>query len=112
MSENFLLSLTCLEELISLLFIVVQQLHALGARKVIVTAVGQIGCIPYQLAQYHGNSSRCNEKINTAISLFNSGLRKLVDRFNGGQLPGAKFVYLDSYQSTKDLYLNASNYGN
>uniref|UniRef100_A0A2N9I7T4 GDSL esterase/lipase n=1 Tax=Fagus sylvatica TaxID=28930 RepID=A0A2N9I7T4_FAGSY len=87
------------------------QLHALGARKVIVTAVGQIGCIPYQLARYHGNSSRCNEKINTAISLFNSGLRKLVDRFNGGQLPGAKFVYLDSYQSTKDLYLNASSYG-
>ncbi|KAM3729459.1 hypothetical protein ACB098_12G013800 [Castanea mollissima] len=87
------------------------QLYSLGARKVIVTAVGQIGCIPYQLARYHGNSSRCNEKINTAVSLFNTGLRKLVDIFNGGQLPGAKFVYLDSYQSTSDLYLNASNYG-
>lgn len=96
----------------SYLFFLVQQLYTLGARKAIVSAVGQIGCIPYQLARYHGNGSRCNEKINMAISMFNSGLRKLVDRFNGGQLPGAKFVYLDSYQSTSDLYQNAASSGN
>lgn len=90
-----------------------QQLYTLGARKVIVTAVGQIGCIPYQLARYSGNNStRCNENINGAISLFNSELRKMVDRFNNGQLPGAKFIYLDSYKSTSDIYVNASNYGN
>jgi hypothetical protein len=79
---------------------------------VIVSGVGQIGCIPYQLARYQGNSSRCNEKINVAISIFNSELQKLVDRFNGGVLPGAKFVYLDSYKSTGDLFRNGTNYGN
>ncbi|KAJ4850644.1 hypothetical protein Tsubulata_023979 [Turnera subulata] len=87
------------------------QLYALGARKVIVTGVGQIGCIPYQLARYNGNNSRCNERINQAISLFNSGLFRLVQRFNNGQLPGAKFVYLDSYKSSSDLALNGTNYG-
>ncbi|KAM7266199.1 hypothetical protein ACFE04_004096 [Oxalis oulophora] len=87
------------------------QLYNLGARKVIVSGVGQIGCIPYELARYRGNSSLCNEKINQAIVLFNSGLKKLVDNFNGGQLPGSKFVYLDSYQSTSDLSLNGSAYG-
>lgn len=92
--------------------LMIQQLYELGARKVIVTGVGQIGCIPYQLARYNGNSSRCNEKINQAISLFNSGLLKLTQSFNNGQLPGAKFVYLDSYKSTNDFYLNASSYGN
>ncbi|EXB81486.1 GDSL esterase/lipase [Morus notabilis] len=86
-------------------------LYQLGARKVIVTAVGQIGCIPYQLARYNGNNSRCNEDINKAIVIFNSELRKLVDRFNGGQLPGAKFVFLDSYQSTLDLYQKGKSYG-
>lgn len=88
-----------------------QQLYQLGARKVIVTAVGQIGCIPYQLARYnHSNNSnaRCNENINKAIVLFNSGLRKMVDQFNAGELPGAKFVYIDSYQSTYDLYQNGT----
>ncbi|XP_050215710.1 GDSL esterase/lipase At1g33811 [Mercurialis annua] len=87
------------------------QLYTLGARKVIVTAVGPIGCIPYELARYNGNSSRCNEKINNAISMFNSGLLKMVQGFNNGQLPGAKFVYLDSYKSSNDLYLNGSSYG-
>ncbi|CAI9264524.1 unnamed protein product [Lactuca saligna] len=86
-------------------------LYNLGARKVIVTAVGQVGCIPYQLARYNGTNSRCNEDINNAILLFNSGLRKLVDRFNKGELQGAKFVFLDSYQATKDLILNAQSYG-
>ncbi|PIN12497.1 Triacylglycerol lipase [Handroanthus impetiginosus] len=87
------------------------ELYNLGARKVIVTAVGQIGCIPYQLARYNGNGSRCNEEINSAISLFNKGLKRLVDRFNRGQLPGAKFVYLDSFKSSQDLVQNARTYG-
>ncbi|KAL3513463.1 hypothetical protein ACH5RR_026180 [Cinchona calisaya] len=86
-------------------------LYNLGARKVIVTGVGQIGCIPYELARSNGNGSTCNEEINNAILIFNSGLRKLVDRFNNGELPGAKFVYLDSFQSSKDLVLNAKTYG-
>lgn len=87
------------------------ELYKLGARKVIVTGVGQIGCIPYELARYNGNGSRCNEDINNAIILFNSGLRKLVASLNKGQLPGAKFVYVDSYQNTRDLIANAPSYG-
>ncbi|KAH7568290.1 hypothetical protein JRO89_XS07G0272300 [Xanthoceras sorbifolium] len=79
---------------------------------VIVSGVGPIGCIPYQLARFTGNNTtRCNEKINEAISLFNSGLRKLVDQFNGGQLPGSKFVFVDSYKSSTDLYMNPTAYG-
>ncbi|PHU12588.1 GDSL esterase/lipase [Capsicum chinense] len=86
------------------------ELYNLGARKVIVTAVGQIGCIPYQLARYDGNSSRCNEEINDTILLFNLGLKKLVIRFNK-VLQGAKFVFLDSFESSKDLVVNAKTYG-
>ncbi|KAK1433383.1 hypothetical protein QVD17_10293 [Tagetes erecta] len=86
-------------------------LYNLGARKVVVTAVGQVGCIPYQLARYNSSKSRCNEDINNAIALFNSGLRKLVDQFNNGALQGSQFVYLDSFQATKDLIQNAQSYG-
>ncbi|KAK2973987.1 hypothetical protein RJ640_020433, partial [Escallonia rubra] len=88
-------------------------LYNLGARKVIVTGVGQIGCIPSQLARYdaNGNGSSRNEEINSAIVLFNSGLQTMVDCFNKGQLPGAKFVYLNAFETTKDLVLSASSYG-
>ncbi|KAK4747690.1 hypothetical protein SAY87_014276 [Trapa incisa] len=88
------------------------QMYNYGARKVIVSAVGPIGCIPYQLARYNGNSSRCNEKINSAILIFNSGLKRLVNTVNNGRvLPGAKFVYLDAYTSSIDLYQNAAASG-
>ncbi|XP_058097653.1 GDSL esterase/lipase At1g33811-like [Magnolia sinica] len=91
------------------------QLYNMGARKVVVTGLGRIGCIPYEMARLNNNrnrnSSRCNESINNAILQFNSGLRRMVDRFNGGQLPGAKFVYVDSYQSSNDLVVNAASYG-
>nr|GMD13203.1 GDSL esterase/lipase [Ipomoea batatas] len=87
------------------------NLHGLGARKIVVTSVGQIGCIPYELARYNGNDSKCNEEINNAITIFNTGLKRLVDQFNKGQLPGSKFVYLDSFASSKDLVANARRYG-
>lgn len=98
-----------------LLLLNLQQLYGLGARKVAVAAVGQIGCIPYELAQLAGrnsNGSRCDERINNAIKGFNLGLQNLVDHFNNGTLYGAKFVYIDSYQSSNDLVLNADSYGN
>lgn len=90
------------------------QLYTFGARKIIVAGVGQIGCIPYQLARYNGTgraSDMCNEDINSAIVLFNSGLKNMVDGFNNGQLPGSKFVFLDSIQSSKELLHNAASYG-
>ena len=55
------------------------------------------------IGRYNGKDSMCNEKINNAIAIFNSGLKKLVDGYNKGQLPGATFVYLDSFESSKDL---------
>ncbi|CAH9115924.1 unnamed protein product [Cuscuta epithymum] len=88
------------------------ELYSYGARKIVVTSIGQIGCIPYELARYNGNGiNKCNEEINNAISMFNSGLKRLVDKYNKGYLPGSKFVYLDSFASTKDLVVNAKRYG-
>ncbi|KAL5704084.1 hypothetical protein ACHQM5_022557 [Ranunculus cassubicifolius] len=91
-----------------------RELYSMGARKVVVTGVGQIGCIPYQLARYNGGvkGPRCNEGINNAISLFNSGLLNLVDRLNEDlELPGAKFVYVNTYKSSVDIVEKAASYG-
>ncbi|KAL5993295.1 hypothetical protein ACLOJK_014219 [Asimina triloba] len=91
------------------------ELYDLGARKVAVWGVGQIGCIPYEIARLRGNDDgsggRCNERINRAIARFNKGLKKLVRRFNDGQLPGANFVYINTYRSFHDLAQNADSYG-
>lgn len=90
-----------------------QQLYNLGARKVVVSGVGQIGCIPYELARVEddGTSQSCNETINRAIAMYNSGLVKMVDRFNGRELPGANFVYINTFETSKDIVKRAESYG-
>nr|CAD1824577.1 unnamed protein product [Ananas comosus var. bracteatus] len=92
-----------------------RELYDLGARKVAVFSVGRIGCIPYELARYNNrnydsNGDRCNEEINEAISIFNAGLVRMVTEFNAA-LHGAKFVYVNTYDSLKDLTTNAISYG-
>ncbi|XP_074577917.1 GDSL esterase/lipase At1g33811 [Curcuma longa] len=89
-------------------------MYDLGARKVVIVGVGQIGCIPYELARNNNNRSNkkdtCNEEINKAISIFNTGLLRMVNRFNA-QLPNAKFIYINTFDSSKDLASNATAYG-
>ncbi|PKA57182.1 GDSL esterase/lipase [Apostasia shenzhenica] len=95
----------------------INKMYELGARKVAVVGVGQIGCIPYELARLDNDgksagksASRCNEKINKAISVFNAGLLQMVKKFNR-EMPCAKLVYVNTYQSSQDLVMNAVSYG-
>nr|CAB3472629.1 unnamed protein product [Digitaria exilis] len=138
------------------------ELYALGARKFVVAGVGQIGCIPYELARMNndnqpdtpssvanedisisinlggGNGGRstsstganptagatggyCNETINSAIAIYNKGLLAMVKRFNNNnnngrgsqqqQMRGARFVFLDTVQSGRDVAANAAAHG-
>ncbi|KAF3782933.1 GDSL esterase/lipase [Nymphaea thermarum] len=86
------------------------RLYDLGARKVVVTAIGQIGCIPYELSRLSRNGSECVGNINRAVQMFNAGLRNLVTRFNR-RLPDACFVFFNSYFAFQDLLDNSGYYG-
>ncbi|PKU73380.1 GDSL esterase/lipase [Dendrobium catenatum] len=90
------------------------QLYELGARKVAAIGLGEIGCIPYELARLSSSNnktgSRCNEKINKAINIFNIGLLQMVKRFNR-DMEDAMFIYVNTYESSKDLVKNAMAYG-
>ncbi|EHA8587055.1 GDSL esterase/lipase [Cocos nucifera] len=92
------------------------ELYNLGARKVAVIGIGQVGCIPYELARNRNgnngrNNSQCNETINKAITIFNNGLVRMVNRFNR-ELSEAKFIYVNIYESSKELGTKAASYGN
>ncbi|KAL6626529.1 hypothetical protein ACP70R_030255 [Stipagrostis hirtigluma subsp. patula] len=134
------------------------DLYGLGARKFVVAGVGQIGCIPYELARMDddeqnssggpttpsgggdgdgvvisigagsgggqspssssnasssgGGAGVCNEKINSAVAIYNKGLLSMVKRLNRGQqLRGARFVFLDTVQTGRDLAANAAAHG-
>ncbi|KAG8046217.1 hypothetical protein GUJ93_ZPchr0008g12893 [Zizania palustris] len=75
---------------------------------------GGAGSRPAANASSSGRNSAggCNDRINSAIAIYNKGLLSMVKRFNRGQqLPGAKFVFLDTVQTGKALAANAAAYG-
>ena len=87
-------------------------LYQLGSRKVILLGVGQVGCIPYELARYNSTrQNHCNKNKNNIVNLFNSGLLRLIDNFDNGQLSGSKFVFLDYYKSTSNLFNKPTSHG-
>ena len=85
-----------------------QNLYNYGARKVAIFGVGSIGCTPYARENFEHTGLPCVDEINSAIQLFNSGLKSLVQHLNAN-LPSAKFTFIDVFQiSTVDPL----NYGN
>ncbi|CAI9087878.1 OLC1v1022065C1 [Oldenlandia corymbosa var. corymbosa] len=70
-----------------------QTLHKLGARKVVLFGLAQLGCTLHEIIAY--NSSGCIGSINDAVELFNNRLKPLVDDLNA-RFPDAKFIYLNS----------------
>ncbi|XP_073149989.1 GDSL esterase/lipase At5g45670-like isoform X2 [Henckelia pumila] len=88
----------------------VKTLYEFGARKFVLTGVGQIGCSPYELAQNSPDGSTCVSRINEADQIFNNRLRSLVDNFNT-DLRVARFIYIDVYGIFQDLMDNPSDFG-
>ncbi|KAA8515022.1 hypothetical protein F0562_018191 [Nyssa sinensis] len=87
-----------------------QTLYKLGARKIALIGVGQVGCSPSELAMYSRDGKTCVKRINDANQLFNVRLKSLVDNFNKN-LSGAKFIYINGYGIFQDLIDNPKTYG-
>ncbi|KAH7686311.1 GDSL lipase/esterase protein [Dioscorea alata] len=86
-----------------------RKLYDNGARKVALIGVGLVGCSPNELAQFSSDGKTCVERINSAVRLFNTKLKKLVNKFN--KLDGAHFTYINVYDMFHDVLSNPSSYG-
>uniref|UniRef100_A0A7N2LT54 GDSL esterase/lipase n=1 Tax=Quercus lobata TaxID=97700 RepID=A0A7N2LT54_QUELO len=73
-----------------------QALYRLGARKIALFGLGQLGCTPFEMARYGTNGSSCVDIINNAVQIFNNRLKSLVDDLNNS-LSGATFIYVNTY---------------
>ncbi|KAF8404301.1 hypothetical protein HHK36_009184 [Tetracentron sinense] len=84
------------------------NLYNLGARKFVLSSVGLLGCIPSILAQ--SVNSRCSDAVNQLILPFNNKMKTMINNLNGN-LPGAKFIYIDVYRMFQDILNNPRAYG-
>ncbi|CAM6106092.1 unnamed protein product [Calypogeia fissa] len=84
------------------------DLYGLGFRKVFVSGVGPVGCIPHQLAL--AQTPQCVQPINHQVQDFNNGLMALLDQLTG-TLPGVTFTFGNTFGSLMSIIADPAAHG-
>ncbi|KAE8728512.1 non-specific lipid-transfer protein-like [Hibiscus syriacus] len=85
-----------------------KKLYKLGARKFVLMSINPLGCYPMVNALRNG--SNCIEALNRAATLFNDGLKWLVDVAKS-DMPESNLVFVNSYKIISDSIENPSSRG-
>lgn len=86
-----------------------QRLYELGARRVLVTGTGPLGCVPAELAQ-HSRAGECSAELERAASLFNPQLVQMINGLNS-QIGSDVFVAANAYEMHMDFISDPQAYG-
>ncbi|KAI5423961.1 GDSL esterase/lipase At5g33370 [Lathyrus oleraceus] len=88
---------------------VLRKLYDLGARRVLVTGTGPMGCAPAELAMRSRNGN-CDVELQRAASLYNPQLVDMIRGLNQ-QIGSDIFVAADAYRMHMDFISNPQAYG-
>ncbi|XP_058744299.1 GDSL esterase/lipase At5g33370-like [Vicia villosa] len=61
---------------------ILRRLYKLGARRVVVTGTGPMGCVPAELARRGGPNNECSVELERAASLYNPELFQMIIELN------------------------------
>ncbi|GAU20572.1 hypothetical protein TSUD_33190 [Trifolium subterraneum] len=85
------------------------KLHDLGARKVLVTGTGSMGCAPAELA-LRGINGECDVELERAASLYNPLLVKMIKRLNK-DIGDDVFIAANAHKMQIDFITNPELFG-
>ncbi|KAL5573100.1 hypothetical protein UlMin_022697 [Ulmus minor] len=88
----------------------IKDLNVLGARKISLTGVPPMGCLPLERANNDKEENACVEEYNNVAQNFNQKLKLLVAKLNG-EVAGLEVVYSDAYDIFLDMITKPSKYG-
>nr|POE90535.1 isoform 2 of gdsl esterase/lipase [Quercus suber] len=83
-----------------------QRLYELGARRVLVTGTGPLGCVPAELAMRSRNGE-CSAELQRAAALFNPQLVQLLNQLNS-EIGSDVFVSANAFEMTTDFISDPS----
>ncbi|KAG0524022.1 hypothetical protein BDA96_07G174000 [Sorghum bicolor] len=91
---------------------VLRQLYALGARRVLVTGSGPLGCAPAELALMRPGSraGECSAELQRAAALYNPQLVGMIKGVNA-ELGADVFVAVNAYRMHMDFISDPAAYG-
>ncbi|KAL8098918.1 GDSL esterase/lipase APG-like [Apium graveolens] len=88
----------------------IKDLYALGARRVGVTALPPMGCLPAAKTYFRSHGKGCVSRINTDAQGFNKKLNLATQQLKK-QLPDIKIAVFDIYKPLYDLILSPATNG-
>ncbi|KAG5060246.1 hypothetical protein JHK87_001275 [Glycine soja] len=88
---------------------ILAKLHELGARRVLVTGTGPLGCVPAELAM-HSQNGECATELQRAVNLFNPQLVQLLHDLNT-EIGSDVFISANAFAMHLDFVSNPQAYG-
>ncbi|XP_057978166.1 GDSL esterase/lipase APG [Malania oleifera] len=88
----------------------VKDLYGLGARKIGVTSLPPLGCLPLAITLFGFHEKGCISRINGDAQGFNKKVNSAASKLQK-QLPGLKIAVFDIFKPLYDLVKSPSNYG-
>ncbi|XP_073021417.1 GDSL esterase/lipase At5g33370-like [Primulina eburnea] len=85
------------------------RLYELGARRVLVTGTGPLGCVPAELAM-RGRNGECSVELQRAASLFNPQLNQMILRVNS-EIGATVFIASNTQVTHYDFFTNPAAFG-
>ncbi|KAI3776499.1 hypothetical protein L1987_46284 [Smallanthus sonchifolius] len=88
----------------------IQEIHKLGARRIVVFSAPPYGCIPIERTIAGGVNRRCIDKYNKVAQMFNGMLKQEI-QFLASSLPETRVVLADFYNPLISIIENPQQYG-
>ncbi|KAK7258596.1 hypothetical protein RIF29_24177 [Crotalaria pallida] len=88
---------------------ILRKLYDLGARRVLVTGTGPLGCVPAELAQRSRNGE-CSAELQRAASLFNPQLVQIIRQLNS-EIGSDVFIGANTQQMSNNFISNPQAFG-
>ncbi|KAJ4968332.1 hypothetical protein NE237_015033 [Protea cynaroides] len=88
---------------------ILRKLYDLGARSVLVTGTGPLGCVPAELAQRSRNGS-CVPELQQAAALYNPQLVQMINQLNG-EIGTKVFFAVNTNQMKRDFVNSPQSFG-
>ncbi|KAI3724497.1 hypothetical protein L2E82_36277 [Cichorium intybus] len=88
----------------------IQDLHKLGARRIVVFSAPPLGCIPIERTLAGGSERKCVDKYNKAAILFNRKLKEHLHSLEKS-LPQSRIAFSDFYNPLISIIENPHKYG-
>ncbi|KAL2941276.1 hypothetical protein RDABS01_029626 [Bienertia sinuspersici] len=88
---------------------ILEIMYDLGARRVLVTGTGPLGCVPSQIAQ-RGRNGNCAEELQRAADLYNPKLVDMINQLNK-KVGSNVFIASNAFKMHMDFINNPRQYG-